>query len=290
MATGTFTDEYGNTYNTPYIPSKIVGFSGIDPAPIAVATISNAASNNNSNGDGTIIEVDTIGNNGSSGSGGDGYAIDHEELDNLLGGEEYEHYHLSEKDYDDLVEFLGARRAAEEAGETSCSLTEEEYERIMQLLEDYYSGLEDGEEKTKHFLTDEEYEKLFAILEATYPDEENGEPIFPTSFDEEFFNELTNTRIEEYLNAHSAQYANADAETLNEAIDTRIESYLSSHTLRPANIDEDALNALIDARIASALSNKCGCCSNNNNNNNNNQNNSQSNNTQNGDGEPDDDF
>lgn len=288
MATGTFTDEYGNTYNIPYIPEKIIGFSGIDPGAIAVTVGSNSAG-----GDGTIYEVNTIGNNTSNGSTSY-YSIDHEELDNLLGGEDFEHYHLSEKDYEDITEFLAARRAADEAGETEFTLSENEYERIMQLLDDLYPGWTEGEEEAKFILSEDEYEKLSAILQAAYPDEEITEPVFPTAFDEEFFNEFVDEKIADYLSSHSSQPADIDTETLNaaideriaaalsnkcgccsnnvnsdtlnEAIDNRIASYLNNNTLPLTNIDNEALNAAIDEKIAAALSNKCGCCSNNSNN------------------------
>ena len=31
MAYSTWTDDHNNTFSTPYIPDKIVGFHGIDP-------------------------------------------------------------------------------------------------------------------------------------------------------------------------------------------------------------------------------------------------------------------
>ena len=75
MAYSTWTDDHNNTFSTPYIPDKIVGFHGIDP--------------------------DLVDGGGSGGGGGSGTAEvikDHEKLDNLLGGDMYGHWHVSENE------------------------------------------------------------------------------------------------------------------------------------------------------------------------------------------------
>ena len=268
MVNNTFADEYGNTYQSPYIPSKIVGFSGIDPSMVSTGT-------NSTSGDDVTYEQGTIINNNSNGhtySEGEDLAIDHEELDNLLGGDMYEHYHLNEADYNTLTEFLAEKRAADEAGETSFALTEEEYERIMQLLDDLYPNWNEDKEQTRYTLNENEYEKLTTLLDAVYSDEDdNNEPTFPTSIDETALNELVNSRIAEYLSNNSvpnnealtelidarinANNSAQDEEALNELIDTRISTYFSNNPLEIDNLDVDALTELIDARIETYLRN-----------------------------------
>ena len=53
--------------------------------------------------------------------------ISHEELKNLLGGAENEHYHLSKDDYERLSEMLDIQREEEENGEIWYKLNETEY-------------------------------------------------------------------------------------------------------------------------------------------------------------------
>ena len=72
---GTFKDNLGNEYMDPYIPQKIVGFIGIDPDIV-----------------------------GGSGSGGGTGIDDHEQLRNLLGGDNrFGHWHLNGSEYERLV-------------------------------------------------------------------------------------------------------------------------------------------------------------------------------------------
>ena len=76
MAYTTWTDDKGNTFSAPYIPDKIVGFHGIDP--------------------------DLVGGGSGGGSGID----DHEQLQNLLGGDARGHYHVTDLQYEWLLTLL----------------------------------------------------------------------------------------------------------------------------------------------------------------------------------------
>lgn len=72
----TFTDNFGNEYMQPYIPNKIVGFIGLDPDIV-------------------------------SSGGGEVGNRDHEQLDNLFGGDdENGHWHLTDGEYQRLQEML----------------------------------------------------------------------------------------------------------------------------------------------------------------------------------------
>ena len=89
MAVKTWIDDNGNTFSEPYIPSKIVGFHGIDPDLIG-------------NGSG--------GSGGSTGTGTD----DHEELENLFGGDdENGHWHLRWEEHGAICSLLGLLTVAE---------------------------------------------------------------------------------------------------------------------------------------------------------------------------------
>ena len=74
MAYTTWTDDHSNTYSEPYIPSKIVGFHGIDPDLVS-----------------------------SGGSGGGSGIDDHEQLRNLLGGDSRGHYHMTDIQFEWLT-------------------------------------------------------------------------------------------------------------------------------------------------------------------------------------------
>ena len=78
MAYNTWTDDKGNTFSAPYIPDKIVGFHGIDP--------------------------DLVG--GGSGGGSSSGIDDHEQLQNLLGGDARGHYHVTDLQYEWLCMLL----------------------------------------------------------------------------------------------------------------------------------------------------------------------------------------
>ena len=78
MPYSTWVDDHSNTYSTPYIPNKIVGFHGIDP--------------------------DLVGSGGSgSGGGGGSGTDDHEQLQNLLGGDSTGHYHVNAIQYEQIL-------------------------------------------------------------------------------------------------------------------------------------------------------------------------------------------
>ena len=78
MPYSTWVDDHSNTYSTPYIPNKIVGFHGIDPDLV-----------------------------GSGGSGSGGGIDDHEQLNNLLGGDNVNgHWHMTKGEYMTLRELL----------------------------------------------------------------------------------------------------------------------------------------------------------------------------------------
>ena len=72
MPYSTWLDDHSNTYSTPYIPEKIVGFHGIDPDLVS---------------------------SGGGGGGSGGGIDDHEQLNNLLGGDASGHYHVNADEY-----------------------------------------------------------------------------------------------------------------------------------------------------------------------------------------------
>ena len=74
MPYNTWIDDNNNTYSQPYVPKKIVGLHGIDP--------------------------DLVG-----GSGGGGGVDDHEQLNNLLGGDNINgHWHMTQAEHEKLAE------------------------------------------------------------------------------------------------------------------------------------------------------------------------------------------
>ena len=89
MAYTTWTDDKGNTFSAPYIPDKIVGFHGIDP--------------------------DLVG--GGSGSGGGSGIDDHEQLQNLLGGDSTGHWHITALWYERLYSLLFQGRVPNGVGD-----------------------------------------------------------------------------------------------------------------------------------------------------------------------------
>lgn len=174
----TFTDEYGNVYRNPYISSKIVGFSGIDPMPVTSGGV--AVVNP------TGYTPPDVGSTGSS-------TADHEELDGLLGGNEDGHYHLSSEEYDVVQEILSERADADD--EERYTLSEDEYNGLTELLENAQASDDDEDRYT---LNEEEYNRLTELLNTVYPDGES-EPVFNASMDEEALTELIDARIAEYM-------------------------------------------------------------------------------------------
>lgn len=90
----------------------------------------------------------------------------HEQLDGLMGGDDSGHYHLTEEEYNLMLEFLGKEREEEES--------DEEFYKLSQS----------------------EYDKLMSIIDAVFPNDESEEPVF---IDSEALNSLIDARIQEYI-------------------------------------------------------------------------------------------
>ncbi len=112
-------EEFYSKFEHPYVNDTTVGFSGIDPAPLG--------SNSGISMDGVLID-DTD----------DEKVYDHEELENLLGGEEFDHYHLTGEEYMQLQEMLERKQDEDDNGEISITLTQDEYEKLLALFEAVY--------------------------------------------------------------------------------------------------------------------------------------------------------
>ena len=277
----TWTDNYGNEYVNPYVPEKVVGFSGIDPALATSGTT----------GQGWMADYQNyISNHGSGASeepDDDIIPISHEKLDDLTGGDAAGHYHLTQAEYEKLAEFLETR----EDSEDSTAFTEDEYTKLMLVVEalkndtdevalltrDEYSKLiqiledrtpsDEGSEPV--FFSEEEYLRVTAILNAAYPND-STEPVFVNT---DTLNSLVDARIQQnaetLINERIQQETSSivdehiqkalndlsyediiDVEALNGTIDTRIAAYL---TANPQTMDAETLNNAIDARIAAYL-------------------------------------
>ena len=279
----TWTDNFGNVYTAPYIPEKVVGFSGIDPA----------AANSGAT-EGWLSDYQNYINNHSSGASEEPddeiIPISHEKLDDLAGGDATGHYHLKQSEYEALAELLEER----EDSEDSTALTEEEYTKVMQVLE----AVKNDDDEVA-LLTREEYNRLMRMLEERVTDDEGSEPVFfseeeylrvtailnaayPNGSEEPVFvnndtlNALVDTRIQQnaetLINERIQQETNTivdehiqqalddlsyediiDVEALNGTIDERIQAYMAAHPSEPATIDAETLNAAIDARITAYL-------------------------------------
>lgn len=90
----------------------------------------------------------------------------HEQLDELMGGDASGHYHLTEEEYNLMLELLEGEREEEES--------DEEFYKLSQG----------------------EYDKLMSIIDAAFPDDESDEPVF---IDSETLNKLIDERIQEYI-------------------------------------------------------------------------------------------
>ena len=137
--------DFYTKFEQPYIDETIMGFSGIDPAPKGSSIPMNGA---------LPDDADEI------------RIYDHEELENISGGDEYDHYHLTGEEYMLLQEILERKRGEIESGEISITITQDEYE------------------------------KLLALFEAVYPN--NSEA--PVLINEEALNDLIDLRIMQYMN------------------------------------------------------------------------------------------
>ena len=277
----TWTDNYGNEYVNPYVPEKVVGFSGIDPALATSGTT----------GQGWMADYQNyISNHGSGASeepDDDIIPISHEKLDDLTGGDTTGHYHLTQAEYEALARLLETQEDEEDStaltedeytklmlvvealGEyedTVAILTLNEYNRLMQMLEDRNPS-DEGSEPV--FFSEDEYNKVTAILNAAYPND-STEPVFVNN---DTLNSLVDTRIQQnaetLINERIQQETSSivdthiqkalddlsyedliDVEALNSTIDTRIQQYL---TANPQTMDAETLNSTIDARIAAYL-------------------------------------
>ena len=131
MAYSTFTDDHSNTFSKPYIPNKIVGFHGIDP--------------------------DLVGSGG-SGSGID----DHEQLNNLLGGDNINgHWHMTEAEHEKLARL-----------DITLSTGIDDHEQLQNLL---------GGDSSGHWhFTVEEWTKIRTLLSTTFP-YGTETPVFPST-------------------------------------------------------------------------------------------------------------
>ena len=276
----TWTDNYGNEYATPYVPEKVVGFSGIDPAP----------ANSGTGGSWMADYQNYISNHGSGASeepDDDIIPISHEKLDDLTGGDTTGHYHLTQAEYEKLAELLETL----EDEQDSTALTEDEYTKLMLVIE----ALKDDTDEVA-LLTREEYTKLMQMLEARTTDDEGSEPVFfseeeylrvtailnaaypndstePVFVNTDTLNSLVDARIQQnaetLINERIQQETSSivdehiqkalndlsyediiDVEALNGTIDTRIAAYL---TANPQTMDAETLNNAIDARIAAYL-------------------------------------
>ena len=215
MPYSTWVDDHSNTYSTPYIPNKIVGFHGIDPDLVLPETEVPQ----------WFSDYQEFIRNNSSGEAGDAddeiVPISHEKLDDLIGGDENYHYHLTEAEY----EGLRALMTDKEGGKFDYLLTEEDYNALTEILEALGA---DVEEKGVAILTRDEYNKLIQLFNVATPEDGNSEPTF---FSEDEYNKIT-----AILNA----------------------VYPAQDTTEPVFINTDTLNSLIDARIADYMANNQG--------------------------------
>ncbi len=213
MPAGTWTDNYGNEYVSPYIPDKILGFSGIDPSlkePSLEAPQ-------------WLLDYNSFMNNASSGVSEDAddeiVPISHEKLDDLEGGDTTGHYHLTQAEYEALVVFLEERAG----GKYDNTISEDDYEKLTQILEDYNT---DTENSGAVILTQAEYTKLTRLLNEMYPDNNTVEPTF---FSEGEYNKITALLNAAYPNEDSTEPVFVNAATLNSLIDARIAEYIATH-------------------------------------------------------------
>lgn len=134
MAVSTFIDDRSNTYSTPYIPEKIVGFHGIDPDLVS---------------------------SGVSYQGNSGEQVMHEQLPDLLGGTANGHYHLTQEELKKLGKIIQALIPDGRIDVVLPSGGTENHEALKNLL---------GGNAAGHFhLTDEELYKLDKIIQALIP-------------------------------------------------------------------------------------------------------------------------
>ena len=216
---GVFIDDFSNTYRTPYIPQKVVGFSGID------------LSSPGDGGDGGLSEdeinalialyVSNLKIRIDSGRIDDEDEpvlptvdlrtkdIPHNALDGLQGGQNGEYYHLTATEYDKLKDYpLYAQLIASRLHEPlpdllggnangHYHLTEEELENLRKLIaalipagtvvipsggtEDHeqLQNLLGGDGNGHYHVTDDEWNKIRKLIAATFPPG-SPVPVFPS--------------------------------------------------------------------------------------------------------------
>ena len=104
----------------------------------------------------------------------------HEELDELYGGDNDGHYHLTEDEYNSVVNMVEERMELEENGETRYTLDDDEYDKLIGVIGKVYPS----DEEEGYVLSEDEHNKVTILLETLYP-EESDEPVFPVLTEEE---------------------------------------------------------------------------------------------------------
>ena len=166
-------EEFYSKYNKPYIGSITVGFSGIDPAPLGSG--SSASSSAPVSESPAFVDVGSIPEEVL-------YGADHEGFENIMGGDEGGHWHLTTEEYSKLLELLENASAEQSGNETWYRLSEEEYRKLVLLLEKVYS-----EDESEPVLVDESRinELIDAKIENLLSDED--------------LSGIIDARIQEYL-------------------------------------------------------------------------------------------
>ena len=71
----------------------------------------------------------------------------HEELDGIMGGDNDGHYHLSQEEYELLMDLLQRHSDELESEEEFYKLTETEYNKLMDLFDRFLADEEDEEQE-----------------------------------------------------------------------------------------------------------------------------------------------
>ena len=93
----------------------------------------------------------------------------HEELDGPQGGDDDGHYHLTEEEYSLMSSVLGERREEDESGGCFHKLEDEQYEKLLELLDVFFPDENSMAEDTLAELIDEragteDHEQLTHLL------------------------------------------------------------------------------------------------------------------------------
>ena len=154
--------------------------------------------------------------------------VSHEELDDLNGGDDDGHYHLTEDEYNYVTAIVDERRELDESGEQRYTLNEEEYSKLVSVIDKIYPS----EDEETYVLNEEEYNKLIGVIEKMYPSE-----------DEESYT-LSEEEYNKTITLLDTIYPNEDSDPvfpgLTEAeVDTKI-----------AAIEPGVTETVVDAKIA----------------------------------------